>query len=261
MVSQNFQYALGSWGTTGAGKTAYWASLINDLRGIPNWTLEADPSDAANANIFLDRVIGDLGIGILPEPTITNTTYRFLLHGEDGDPIPLVFHDYPGEAILDRMGLFEELSQCTGILCIIDPDVSGLTQNEPILRLIERLFAKLPKTKGKLNSKVAMVLTKMDKPKHRAGWDNPEKYLREVVLNGPTWNAITNVCHGTKLKCFAVSAVGEYVPVEDQTISNMATFYWPNALEWRSEIQNINRWVSKDILPPVDWLLNDIGLG
>lgn len=257
---------IGIWGLTGAGKTTYLASLwIAFARNYyPDWKIW--PTNPAAENLFVDYS-GDLDRGIFPpatDPDANPIQYDFSLSYSPSrgrvQNYNLCLIDAAGRHVLDDSdpyGYFKLLSECTGILLMIDPNPIVKEQERagylgPITRLLFKLKGRI-QVNGKISTHIALCATKCDMGKwpRRAG--HPSGVLREVM--GPAaYGAVTSNCQSF---CeFAVSSVGLRKTFEKECVPNKDYIMIDN--QRRERIPDMDRWEPKCLLAPIKWLVDPI---
>jgi hypothetical protein len=273
---------IGMWGPPRAGKTTYlaalyqWSSTFRESR----WSMLTRGEEAHRfvelaANQLLDNRGPRTGSqGSFPKSTDQDRVFAYefrivkkaIVGGFAPRSFDLTFNDAAGAAVQhgnDKIGYFDSLRACNGILCLIDPIVDHrgdqpgpLHTEESYLSLLGRLFTELSRggevrRDGYLPINVAFCISKIDLDEHWPWRDRPEEHCREII-GDRAFELILKRCHPARRSFSAVSAVGRYRPGSGEERPNVesAGDYF--------RVASPAQWKPFQLAKPLAWLLSRI---
>ena len=264
------------WGPPQSGKTTYLAALKLTIDTFKTgWRMAPRPGDDA-AEQFLEKETAALSQGIMPAATESQEpiAYTFQMEhqatsvlGLDGRYQEITIFDAAGRVVLRATfspAYFAQLASCLGILLMIDPGINreagqpGPDGNDIYYEMFMRLYHQLrrpePDKGMSVDRSLALCVTKIDEDdvwhayagKYR---EDSESFMRYLVGDA-AYNYVYN--HFTRVKCFAVSAVGRYGEGEDRK----KNFVCDENGVWR--IADLRQWQPYHVLDPIMWLFDEI---
>jgi GTPase SAR1 family protein len=261
---------IGIWGPTEAGKTTYLAGLKLAIDLFqPRMKLWAVDTPAKQ---FIEVNSARIAQGIFPRSTDYKVPerYTFRIYQERSTFLNLKqvteYHelsllDASGHLILDPddpKGYFTTLQGSAGILVMIDPTKSGSLQpgkeSESYFSVLHRLIHRLAETRltasGKLDTHLAICITKSDLDPHWEHRDDPAEHL-EHLLGKPTYRGLMNYCESARV--FSISVVGRYRTSSGLLLPNVA-----EEPDGARRIADLDQWQPLNVLDPLFWLFDQI---
>lgn len=260
-------FSIGIWGTKEAGKTMYLGMLhINMMRGHSRaWNMRPW-NDAANG--FIGTVEVALANHQFVSPTATTAIAdqfedlwfqifrRDSVHNRDQEyslrvlNISGELYQYPEGAVINGVNVLQEyLTNCKGLLCLVDPDSTSQEQlNIYLGKMLRTLYMK--NNHQRVDKRFAFCLTKMDLPAHRPHLNNPAPYVQQK-LGTLLVDSLRDYCIPGKVNFnFACSAVGFYPGMERSN----------SGIDWQGKaiIYETDKIQPFGLLEPLEWLLAGI---
>lgn len=276
---------VGIWGLQGSGKTTYAISLVEAMeqRG---WNVQP-------VNETLDiyfKEYNRLEEGNYPPPTSMSRLLEFRFAKSNsllkkGTFNTVGIPDIPGKAYVDEPIIVDYLSECDGVVFLIDPEKKWRGDDSPyggtiknvhpiILKVLEQI--RQNQNALKIESYIAFCVTKMDiyrsldflpeddpRRNNPCGWeeDNPLD-VAVNILGEKAVTAIENRIQPNKLKWFTCSAV-DCVQIEEEGGSKkMVSQHLLESVDGKEQkigkIRVPRERRPKRVEEPVDWILRNL---
>ncbi|NET06246.1 MAG: hypothetical protein F6K16_16385 [Symploca sp. SIO2B6] len=224
---------IGLWGTAGSGKTAYFASLYQELVRSPEWLLECNEE----ASEYIEDILEYFESGTFPPPTPPRNLqiYQYRLTGQSGAvqgfSVTLLFIDAAGEFYENHLegagkvegetDVLEYLKSCHGIIFLLDPkrDKNLNRMRKKLPKLLSGLMMEFQKRSQsafedqiarRLQQYMAFCVTKIDDEGLWEEAQHPETLARKLLGRNMYEALKHNYCLEGRFKFYGVSSVGRY---------------------------------------------------
>jgi hypothetical protein len=260
-------FSIGIWGPKSSGKSMYLGMLYYDILNNhkPAWDMKAENKEA---NEFLATVEKARARNHYVEPTQAQEPKHYWFKLSQRDPsnrdhvytmrildMPGEWYQDPQKAVINGVNhLKQYLTNCQGLLCLVDPDAQD---NEMMMVYLGQLVRDLYVESGnqKLDKRLAFCLTKMDLQRYQPWLQNPAGYIRQK-LGENTVKILLDFCLPRQVRFnFACSSVG-YFPADKQPPQARSN----SGIDWQGraviyEAVNIKPF---GLLEPLIWLFEGV---